>query len=135
MIELYKQFRLKSYQELFGKIREKDGSLSATEAFAVDVIYLLGIPTISQFADSLGVSQPNATYKANNLQGKGYIDKAVSEDDKRECRLSVSDKFFEYFDTGCRFLTKAVETVESSFTKEEIMNFLKILRKFRTEIQ
>ena len=30
--ELYKRFRLMTYRKLFGRIREKDGSLSATEA-------------------------------------------------------------------------------------------------------
>ena len=30
-------------------------------------------PTISDFAQTLGISQPNATYKANNLAQKGYI--------------------------------------------------------------
>ena len=46
-VELYKILRLRNYQDMFVRIKEKDGSLSATEAFAVDVIYLLGAPTIS----------------------------------------------------------------------------------------
>src|SRR5699024_3625387 len=92
-VKFYKRVRLMHYQELFGRIREKDGSLSATEAFAVDVIYLLGSPTLTQFADALGISQPNATYKVNNLVAKGYVKKTTSEGDKRECRVTVCDKF------------------------------------------
>ena len=41
----YERFRLMSYRGLFRLLRERDGSLSATEAFAVDVIYLLRGPT------------------------------------------------------------------------------------------
>jgi DNA-binding MarR family transcriptional regulator len=118
--ELYKKFRLIHYKELFGRIREKDGSLSATEAFAADVIYLLGNPTISQFAEAIGVSQPNATYKANNLAAKGYVIKTLSEDDKRECRLMVSDKFYSYYDTSNAFIAKAVEKLSGEFTEEEM---------------
>ena len=61
VIRLYKRFRLLNYREMFGRIREKDGSLSATEAFAADVIYLLEKPTITQLAETLGISQPSAT--------------------------------------------------------------------------
>ena len=41
---LYLRFRLLQYKELFARIREKDGSLSATEASAAEVIYLLDRP-------------------------------------------------------------------------------------------
>ena len=60
ILDLYKKSRLMTYRAMFGRIREKTGSLSATEAYAVDVIYLLGSPTISQLAETLGISQPNA---------------------------------------------------------------------------
>ena len=53
ILELYKKSRLMTYRAMFGRIREKSGSLSATEAYAVDVIYLLGAPTITQLADTL----------------------------------------------------------------------------------
>ena len=45
ILDLYKKSRLMTYRGMFGRIREKSGSLSATEAYAVDVIYLLGSPT------------------------------------------------------------------------------------------
>jgi hypothetical protein len=45
------------------QLREKAGSLSATEAFSAEVIYLLDHPTIGEFADFIGISQPNASYK------------------------------------------------------------------------
>ncbi|NMA37483.1 MAG: MarR family transcriptional regulator [Papillibacter sp.] len=125
--DLYKKIRLSHYRELFGRIREKDGSLSATEAFAADVIYLLGNPTLSQFAEAIGVSQPNATYKANNLAAKGYVVKTLSEDDKRECRLAVSDKFFSYYDTSNAFLTEAVAKLKDVFTEEEMEMVEKLL--------
>lgn len=61
----YARFRLITYRSMFRLLRERDSSLSAAEAFAVDVIYLLQEPTIKEFADCLGISQPNATYKVD----------------------------------------------------------------------
>ena len=125
---LYKKFRLITYQEMFGRIREKDGSLSATEAYAVDVIYLLGNPTITQLADTLGISQPNATYKVNNLVSKDYVIKTVSEDDKRECHLTVSDRFFKYYGDSNSFIETAVKTMAERYSPEELEQFGSMLR-------
>ena len=124
---LYKKFRLMNYRSLFGTIREKDGSLSATEAYAADVVYLLENPTITQLAETLGISQPNATYKVNNLVAKGYVIKSTSEDDKRECRLQVSDRFFKYYGESTRFIDRAVETLRNEFSPEELDTFEKML--------
>jgi len=79
--DLYDRLRLLHYGRLFSRIREREGSLSATEAFSVDAIYLLGEPTIKQFSDFLGISQPNATYKVANLTEKGYVEKTPSEEE------------------------------------------------------
>ena len=130
----YHKLRLVHYRELFGRIREKEGSLSATEAFAADVIYLLENPTVSALADTLGISQPNATYKINNLSAKGYVNRSSSEDDKRECRVSVSDKFYSYYDTDCDFLQNAVEALKDEFSPEELQSFEKVLRALNDKI-
>ena len=76
--QLYERVRLRHYRDLFSRVKERDGSLSATEAYAADVIYLLGSPTVSTFADTLGISQPNATYKINNLVAKGCAVRSAS---------------------------------------------------------
>ncbi len=134
-VEAYEALRLINYRDIFCRIKEKDGSLSATEAFAVDVIYLLGMPTISEFADYLGISQPNATYKANNLAAKGYITKSTPPDDKRECRLSVGDKFYAYFDTEAGFIKQAIQRLGEQFSQQELGVFEKILRALTQAMQ
>ncbi len=132
---LYKAFRLRSYRELFGRIRERDGSLSATEAFAADVVYLLDEPTLSQFAHTLGISQPNATYKVSNLAAKGYVEKNPGKDDKREYRLSVTERFYNYFETDCPFLSAAVDALEGEFTEEELETGRRMLQALRKHLE
>ena len=58
---LYEKVRLKNYRDLFSRVKERDGSLSATEAYAADVIYLLGNPTVSTFAETLGTPPIRST--------------------------------------------------------------------------
>lgn len=59
---VYEKFKLQFFRRLFSQVREREGSLSAMEAFSVEVIHELDAPTIGQFADFLGISQSNATY-------------------------------------------------------------------------
>ena len=117
---LYEKVRLKHYRDLFSRVKERDGSLSATEAYAADVIYLLGDPTVSSFAETLGISQPNATYKINNLVAKGYAVRTASDADRRECRVSVGDRFFSYYNTDYPFIAESVEKLKQIYTPQEL---------------
>ncbi len=127
--EAYKKLRLFQYRSLFTRIKEKAGSLSATEAYAVDVIYILDGPTIKQFSDFIGISQPNASYKVSSLISKGYITKEISEDDRREFHLHVTDKFFSYYGTGEGYLEPAVRLLEQKHSPEEVELFCNMLHE------
>ena len=118
--QLYRRLRLTSYRRIFGSIRERSGSLSATEAFSADVIQLMGAPTLSQFAQYLGISQPNATYKVNNLVAKGYVRKVVPDTDRREVRLETAEKFTRYFTEDRGALGEAVGALQKQYSQEEI---------------
>lgn len=126
----YESFRLLSYQGLFRLLRERDGSLSASEAYAVDVIYLLRGPTVKQFADCIGISQPNATYKVNNLIQKGYVQKVPSKEDRREAYLHVTDKFMRYCRESDSALTRAMRTLKGKFSMEELRSFVRVMQTF-----
>lgn len=95
--ELYRCLRLTHYKNFYAAIRQKPGSLTSSEAFSAETIYLLDNPTIGEFADFLGISQPNASYKANSLASKGFIVKKPCQTDRRECRLQVTQKFLDAY--------------------------------------
>ena len=117
---LYQKLRLDSYRRMFSAIREKPGSLSATEAFSADVIHLLGEPTLQQFARAIGISQPNATYKVNALVAKGYVCKQTPENDRREVRLTMGEKFKTYLQERSRPLERAVSRLHKTYSDEEL---------------
>ncbi|HAX39794.1 MAG TPA: MarR family transcriptional regulator [Clostridiales bacterium] len=118
--DLYRNLRLTHYRNLFGHLREKAGSLSAIEAFSAEVIYLLDRPTISEFADFLGISQPNASYKVNSLVTKGYLERVCNDDDHREAHLFVTKKFLDYYGRQLPDMKSAVSSALSSFTEQEV---------------
>ena len=120
VMRLYRWLRLDSYRRIFGSVHERSGSLSATEAFSVDVIHLLGAPTLSQFAECIGISQPNATYKVNSLVQKGYVHKCVSESDRREVRLETGEKYDQYFQRDSQALRRAIDALRAEYSEQEI---------------
>lgn len=127
ILRLYRMLRLLAYRKMFGTIHEKKGSLSATEAFSADVIHLLGTPTMSQFAAYLGVSQPNATYKVSNLVAKGYVQKTVPEEDRREVRLQTCGKFNSYFEEQSERLTRAIESLTDTYSSGQLSLVAEVL--------
>ena len=74
---------------IYRRLLRRTGQLSAADAFAADVIYLLEQPTLTQFAGEMGISQPSASYRVNELAQKGVVEKVTSPRDRRECRLRV----------------------------------------------
>ena len=119
--DLYRNLRLSHYRNLFGQLREKAGSLSATEAFSAEVIYLLDRPTIGEFADFIGISQPNASYKVTSLVTKGYLERVNSDDDHREAHLHVTKKFLDYYGRQLPDMKSAVTSALSTFTEQEVL--------------
>ena len=132
--DLYKNLRLSHYRNLFGQLREKAGSLSATEAFSVEVIYLLDRPTIGEFADFIGISQPNAGYKVNSLVTKGYLERVCSDDDHREAHLLVTKKFLDYYGRQLPDMKSAVTSALTSFTAQEIELLARLFHKLNRHL-
>ncbi len=128
------KIHLQFYRRLFSIIKEREGSLTAMEVFAVEVIHSLGAPTVSEFADFLGISRPGASYKVASLIQKGYIVKEASEDDKREFRLRLTEKYYNYISLYENSVKEYVREVEEQFTAEQLRSFDGILSKVESKI-
>ena len=122
-LDIYNKMRLLFFHDIFGVIREREGSLSAMEAFSVEVIEILGEPTIGQFADFLNISQSNATYKVNSLIKKGYIEKQNSTVDRREYHLILSKKYYNYRALMGAYIDKLIDRIGEGFSDEELEQF------------
>ena len=126
--EVYDKFELEFFRRLFSLVKERDGSLTAMEAFSVEIIHQMNGPTISQFADFLGISQSNATYKVNSLIKKGYIIKENSDVDRREYHLRLSEKYYQYSGLMRGYVDTVMERMEARFQPEELEKLSEMLK-------
>ena len=132
--EVYEKFELQFFRRIFEQVRERDGSLSAMEAFSLEVIQMLDAPTVGQFADFLNISQSNATYKVNSLIKKGYLERQNSTTDRREYHLILSEKYYNYRDLFANYEQKVMQRIEERFPKEDVECFDRILKVMSDEL-
>lgn len=133
-VEIYDKFKLKFYRSVFELVREREGSLSAMEAFSLEVINMLSEPTVGQFADFLNISQSNATYKVNSLIKKGYLERQNSQTDRREYHLVLSKKYYNYESLMSSYELQVIERIKQRFSKEDLENFDRMLKIISTEL-
>ena len=131
---VYDKFKLQFYRRVFDLVRERDGSLSAMEAFSLEVIKMLGQPTIGQFADFLNISQSNATYMVNSLIKKGYLERQNSTNDRREYHLVLSEKFHKYMDLMSSYEDTVIERMKQRFSPEDAQKLDELLHIISSEL-
>ena len=131
---LYSKFRVHYYRDVFKRINSRELSLTTTEVYCVEIIYNLGKPTIQEFANFIGISSPNATYKVNSLIKKGYVKKAQSETDKREFHIEVTEKYYRYYNINEKYLDIVEDRLQKALTPEEFEIFNNTLKKIYREM-
>lgn len=132
--EVYSKFRVHYYRDVFKRINNRELSLTTTEAYCVEIIGNLGTPTINEFANFVGISSPNATYKVNSLIKKGYLTKEQSGEDKREVILKVTDKYYKYWNINQKYMDIVEGRLEQSLSPEEFQLFNRIMKKISDEM-
>ncbi len=126
--EVYNRFKFHFYQEIFRELPDREATLSATEAFAVEIIHTLNMPTIGEFANFIHISLPNATYRINSLVKKGYIRKIPSPTDKREIRLQLTDRFYHYYNISCNYIQRIMSSMTSRLSESECAQFIETMK-------
>lgn len=123
---LYRRMRLVIYRRLL----RRTGRLSAA-----DVIYLLERPTLTQFAGEMGISQPSATYRVNELAQKGVVEKITSESDRRECLLQVGAEYRQRTLEAPGRLDRLLGQLTCRFTHQELDTTAAVLEAFLTALE
>ena len=127
--KLYFKFRDNYCKNLFSNVNDEKDGLSPTDSYCVEAIFLLNRPTVRQFANYVNISQPNATYRISNLIEKGYVRKVLSQEDRREYFLEVTDKFVKNYGINSSFNSEFLKKINNKFTKDEIEQLDQMLGK------
>ena len=134
MSEIIDKFEMQFFRSIFDLVRERDGSLSAMEAFSLEIIKMLDQPTVGQFADFLNISQSNATYKVNSLMKKGYLERQNSSTDRREYHLVLSEKYYHYEELLTSYEHTVIERIENRFSPEDLAKLDEMLSVVSKEL-
>ena len=128
---LYHRMRLTVYRRLL----HRTGTLSTADAFAADVIYLLEQPTLTQFAGEMGISQPSATYRVNELAQKGVVEKLTSPSDRRECRLQVGAEYRRKTLEAPGRIDRLLNQLSHRFSPQQLDTTAAVLDAFLTALE
>lgn len=132
--KIYKAFRLQIYRHIFSILGKRESTLSAADYFTVETIYLLGNPTITEFARILSISQPNATYRIKSLIEKGYVVKRETEK-KNTFRLAVPDRFLRYYHEDMGYGNFIFKELSERLSEEELLKVDEIFQNFIRQIE
>ena len=128
--DVYDLFKMKFYESLCTNCIE----LSMSEAFSLDIIYMLGTPTILEFANYMNISQPNATYKINQLIAKGYLTKKNCDDDKRSYTLHVTPKFLNLYRTNDLYISEVLSEIENELDENHVKQLETLLNCVKEKV-
>ena len=116
---VFDKFKFQFFRKIFESVRERDGSLSAMEACSLEIIDLLGAPTM---------------YKVNSLMRKGYLVRQNSETDRREYHLVLSEKYYNYMALLTSYEDKVCSRIQERFSEDELEIFDRILKTISDEL-
>lgn len=131
---VYANFKMHFYHDIFKKWRGRELSLTTFESFCMEIIYILGRPTVSEFARFASLSSANAAEKINKLIAKGYINKVQSKTDRRRYYLEPTEKYNEYYQINSSYIDKVMGKLRDRFPKEELDIFANILNVMHDEL-
>jgi len=131
---VYDNFKLHFYKRVFQRLESREASLTLVETYSIEVINALDAPTVSEFAKFLNISTANATYKVQSLIKKGYLRKERSEEDRRESRLIVTERFHEYAKLSSAYVSKVVGRIEETCSQEDLETLQRVLETIATDL-
>ena len=117
--------------ELQKKISKLSGidNLSDTQFKYINTISKLTNPTITQISDYMDLTKASVTVAINRLVEKEYIVKKQSTDDMRIFHLELTNKGKIVVDAREKALIEFSDYINSSLSKEEIIQFREIIKK------
>lgn len=103
--------------------------MTVNEEYYLDILYCLGRPTFTEFAEESLITKPAATQIIKRLVDKGYVQKVPSKKDKRVYYLEINDMVKQYFAESYRRFDKIYENCLSVLNEDEIKQLKNILSK------
>lgn len=103
--------------------------LTRKQIFYLDVIYQLKNPSLGELADKLKLSKPSITAIVDKLEGRGYVRKVKSDEDRRSSHIHMTEKGNKIADLHNEIHWGIADFFTRSMSKTELNTLVKLLNK------
>lgn len=127
---LTKYGRIENKKYLYKDIKE----LTVIEINTIIVIGSEGMKSMSEIANTLGVTFGTPTVTIDRLTAKGYVERIRDEGDRRQVFIKLSSKGLEVYNSIVDLKNSITEKIFGVLTFDERQNFISILAKLNNKL-
>lgn len=121
----------------FEKIVKEDVSsyqLNITEFSVLELLFHKGKQTTQTIKEKILIASSSTTYVIDQLENKGYVERQVSEKDKRVTYVQISEKGKILMEDIFPQHAETIENCFSNFEEDELEQLLKLLAKMNRQL-
>ena len=107
----------------------KNYPINATEFSVMEVLYSKGEKSIQEIRDRILLASGSATYVVDNLEKKGYVNRKISQKDKRVTYIKLTKVGKDLMDDIFPIHKINTKKIFDDLTKEELDTLKEILKK------
>lgn len=93
--------------------------ITVNEEYYLEIIYSLGSPTFTEFAEKAEITKPAATQIVKKLIDKGYVEKTQCGKDKRVYYIKTNDIVKKHFQESDMYLDQIYKNCLSRLSEDE----------------
>ena len=107
----------------------KNYPVNVTEFAVMEFLYSKGEKNIQEIRDRILLASGSATYVVDNLEKKGYVNRKISQKDKRVTYLKLTEVGKKIMDDIFPIHKINTKKIFDDLTKEELVTLKEILKK------
>ena len=107
----------------------KNYPVNVTEFAVMEFLYSKGEKSIHEIRDRILLASGSATYVVDNLEKKGYVNRKISQKDKRVTYIKLTEVGKKLMDDIFPIHKINTKMIFDDLTKEELVTLKEILKK------
>ena len=107
----------------------KNYPINATEFSVMEFLYSKGEKSIQEIRDRILLASGSATYVVDNLEKKGYVNRKISQNDKRVNYINLTEVGKKLIDDIFPIHKINTKKIFDNLTEEELVTLKEILKK------
>ena len=107
----------------------KNYPVNVTEFAVMEFLYSKGEKSIQEIRDRILLASGSATYVVDNLEKKGYVNRKISQKDKRVTYIKLTEVGKKLIDDIFPIHKINTKMIFDDLTKEELVTLKEILKK------